>query len=118
LKLLVNENIQRQVVEALRQAGWDILWAAEVSPRAEDLDILGRARGEGRVILTFDKDYGEYLFRLGVAAPPGIILARLRLRSPDAVARALQTALSRDLPWEVHFSVITEVRVRMTPIQR
>jgi predicted nuclease of predicted toxin-antitoxin system len=36
--------------------------------------VFALARAEGRVLLTFDKDFGELAFRRGLQAAPGVIL--------------------------------------------
>jgi len=80
---------------------------------AEDEPILQRARVEGRVVLTFDKGFGEIAVRSGLEAPCGVALFRLRGISPAVDnARALAALGSRD-DWAGHFAVVTETRIRM-----
>jgi predicted nuclease of predicted toxin-antitoxin system len=86
-RLLANENVPADAVEAIRQAGHDLAWVRETSPGATDEVVLAQALAERRVLLTFDKDFGELAFRRGLQATPGIILLRPRLRSPDYVVR-------------------------------
>jgi predicted nuclease of predicted toxin-antitoxin system len=61
-KFLANENVPGDVVEAARQAGYDLAWIAESSPGANHETVLAIAVADGRVLLTFDKDFGEIAF--------------------------------------------------------
>jgi hypothetical protein len=40
---------------------------------------LERAQREGRVVMTFDKDFGELAFRHGLAASVGVVLFRITI---------------------------------------
>jgi predicted nuclease of predicted toxin-antitoxin system len=61
--LLANENFPLDAVEALRTAGHDVLWIRTESPGIADTEVLARAVAERRVLITFDKDFGELAFR-------------------------------------------------------
>jgi hypothetical protein len=64
MKLLANENFPGEAVRALRARGHDVLWVRREMPGAPDADVVGRARSEGRLLVTFDKDFGELAFHL------------------------------------------------------
>ena len=76
-KLLANENVAADVVSALRADGHDGVWIKEVGRGSTNEVVLAMALAENRVLLTFDKDFGELAFRLGRPATPGVILLRL-----------------------------------------
>jgi uncharacterized protein with PIN domain len=44
---------------ALRTEGFDVLSISELSPGISDDVVLKLARDQGRILLTFDRDYGE-----------------------------------------------------------
>jgi hypothetical protein len=73
---------------------------------------------EDRVLLTFDKDFGELAFRLGLAATPGVILFRPRLRSPDYLVRFARAVLAQGHAWKGHFAVAEEDRLRLVPLPK
>src|SRR2546423_1056645 len=77
-RFLANENAPREAVLAARAAGLDVTWMVELQPGAGDEIVLALAQREDRVLVTFDKDFGELVFRHGRAGSPGVIL----LRSP------------------------------------
>ena len=116
LRLLANEKVLLDAVVALRTAGHDVMWARDVCTGATDARVLTLAREEDRIVLTFDKDFGELVFRAGVQASPGVILIRMRASSPVvAAARTVAVVTSRE-DWRGHFSVADDHHLRMTPL--
>ncbi len=115
-KFLANENVPGEVIEAARQAGHDVAWVAESSPGADDDAVLAVALAEGRVLATFDKDFGEMAFRQGKSATCGIILFRPRVRSPAYLAQFLLGVLAQSVTWEGNFSVAQEGKLRVVPL--
>ena len=61
LRLLANENIPRLLIEQLRQRGHDVSWIREQNRGISDPLVLANAMKEARVLLTMDKDFGEYV---------------------------------------------------------
>ena len=116
MRLLANENFPGLAITALRSHGHDVVWIREDSPGISDHDVLSRATAEGRILITFDKDFGELVFRLGLNAPSGVILFRIPPDSPSFVAQTAVTVLESRTDWAGHFSVVDENRVRMTPL--
>jgi predicted nuclease of predicted toxin-antitoxin system len=74
---LLNENFPRPAIAKLRAAGWDVIAVGELEASATDPRVMARARAEGRWLATFDRDYGELVFRRGLAPPPLILLLRV-----------------------------------------
>ena len=116
MRLLANENFPGLAITAMRSHGHDVAWVREDSPGISDHAVLSRATTEERILITFDKDFGELVFRLGLKAPSGIILFRIPPDSPSFVAQTAVTVLESRTNWAGHFSVIDENRVRMTPL--
>ena len=76
MRWLVDECVDAGLVARLRASGHDVVYMAEVLPAASDADVLARAQGETRLLLTEDKDFGDLVFRRGRKVP-GIVLLRL-----------------------------------------
>ena len=91
-------------------------WVRTDAPGSSDLEILERAQRENRIVLTFDKDFGELAFRSGLPALSGIILFRISAPSAAYVARAAATALESRTDWAGYFAVVEDRRIRMTPL--
>ena len=64
MKFLADESVDRQIVEGLRQAGFDVGSVTEMKPGIADEIVLERANKEKAILLTADKDFGELIFRL------------------------------------------------------
>ena len=86
MRFLEGENFPGEAVRGLRAAGHDVAWVQEVAAGSKDKAVLQRAQDEERVLITFDKDFGELAFRRGLPASSGTIL--LRLAAPSAVCMA------------------------------
>jgi predicted nuclease of predicted toxin-antitoxin system len=116
VRFLANENIPGALVGALRDLGHDVVWARQDTPGAPDEEKLAVAQSEARLVVTFDKDFGELAFRSGLTAAAGVIL--LRVPAPatqEAVGRLADVVTGRS-DWAGHFSVIEPNRIRMTPL--
>lgn len=116
MKILANENFPGDTVAALRAAGHDVLWARTDMAGSDDDAILQRAQAEERLVLTFDKDFGNLAFQWGLPATCGVILMRLVIQSPEvATTRTLEALHGRD-DWRGKFAVIDEHRIRLRPL--
>jgi len=118
MRFLANEYFPRAAVEALRTGGHDVAWVRTVSPGATDEQVLERARAEDRVLLTFDKDFGDLVLHRGLVSSPGVVLFRIPLTGPDDVARRVTKALEARADWSGHFSVVGPESTRMRPLSR
>ena len=116
MQILADENFPRSAVIALRSAGYDVAWVLEDAPGSNDADVLKRAVEESRVLITFDTDFGELVFRLGLPASSGIILFRVSISSPAQIAQATITVIQSRSDWSGHFSVVEPDRLRMIPL--
>ena len=65
MRFLADESCDFGVVRALRRAGFDVLCVSESTPRAEDLEVIGLALREKRILLTEDKDFGRLVYSHG-----------------------------------------------------
>ena len=115
-KFLADENVPGDAVEAARQAGHDLAWIAELSPSADDDAVLATSLADNRVLVTFDKDFGEMAFRQGKKATCGVVLLRPRLSTPDYLARFMVAVLGQAVNWEGNFSVAREGKLRVVPL--
>lgn len=113
MRFLADENFPLDAVEALRENGHDVAWIRADSPGIADPLILERAQIENRVVLTFDKDFGELAFRLKLLATAGIILFRIKAPSSLVIAEKVTRAIAIRDDWYGHFSVVEDDKVRM-----
>ncbi|MBI2688886.1 MAG: DUF5615 family PIN-like protein [Acidobacteria bacterium] len=59
MRLLTDENFPKLIVEALRSADHDVLWARTALPSWKDNALLDFAESDGRIMLTLDKDFWQ-----------------------------------------------------------
>ena len=65
MRFLADESCDFSVVRALREARHDVLAIVEISPAAEDAEVLKTALSEKRILLTEDKDFGQLVHAHG-----------------------------------------------------
>ncbi len=120
MRILADENFPADAIAALRDKGHDVTWVQTDAPGSSDDQVLARAQKEERILVTFDKDFGELAFRAQLPATSGIILLRISAPSPSHVARVTVEALASRTDWAGHFAVVEDDRIRMTslPAQR
>lgn len=117
-RLLANENFPRQSVTSLREHGHDVTSISELAPSIGDTAVMEMANREERWILTFDRDYGDLIFRRNLAPPPGIILFRLTDYHPALPAMRAEGVLSSKEAAEGGFFVVTDRGQRWRPYLR
>jgi hypothetical protein len=111
MRFLANENFPGDAVTALRSEAHDVLWVRTENPGSTDKQVLERAIRERRVLLTFDKDFGELAWNTRLPAECGVVLFRLPLLAGGS-SRIVEVLTSRS-NWSGHFSVVEASRIRM-----
>jgi uncharacterized protein YecE (DUF72 family)/predicted nuclease of predicted toxin-antitoxin system len=116
VRFLANENFPLDAVEAVRKLGHDVGWIRIDAPGSKDRDVLQRAMKEQRILLTFDKDFGDLAFQADLPATCGVVLFRVQAKSSSALAALVAAGLTSRLDWAGNFSVIEPRRIRMRPL--
>ena len=62
MKFLVDRCAGRRLAVWLRSQGHDVVESRDRGPDPGDRVLLGWADNEGRILLTMDKDFGEFIF--------------------------------------------------------
>ena len=115
MRLLVDVGVGTAVEGLLRECGHDVLAVRDVDPRLPDAQVLARALRERRLVITMDKDFGDLVYRRGLAHT-GVLLLRLEDATGEekrAVVRAIFEQYGEGLPGR--FSVYQDGRLRMRP---
>jgi predicted nuclease of predicted toxin-antitoxin system len=74
MHILANENLPLDAVVLLRSDGHDVWWVRSEAPGMTDREVLHRATLDDRLIVTFDKDFGELAFNARLSVTTGIVL--------------------------------------------
>ncbi|NUM54205.1 MAG: DUF5615 family PIN-like protein [Candidatus Hydrogenedentes bacterium] len=116
MKILADANIEGALVKWLRAKQVDVLWACELPDGTPDTALVERANSERRILLTYDRDFGDLAIRQRLAIT-GVVLLRFKPRKvvprlallqkhwPNIEQRALN-----------HFMVVTDSTIRVRPL--
>jgi predicted nuclease of predicted toxin-antitoxin system len=116
MRFLADENFPGAAITALKAAGHDVTWIKVAKPGASDKEVLTWATREERVLLTFDKDFGELAGRAAPSQKSGVVLLRISPARTDEGIKRLVDLISAPSDWIGHFSIIEPGRVRMRPL--
>jgi len=83
MRLAADENLEKSIVDWLRQAGHDVFYGAEETAGDDDDIFLSRVTAQNRIVITNDLDLGE-LVRKKARACAGLVLIRCTLQSSAA----------------------------------
>ena len=102
---------------ALEAVGHDVVWVKVANPGASDPEVLAWAAREERVLLTFDKEFGELAGKSPLPPACGVILMRVPMPRPDNAGKRLAELITARDDWVGYFSVIEPGRVRMRSLK-
>lgn len=86
MRFLADESCDSIIIKTLREAGHDVLAIGEITPRAEDSEVIRLAHGKNRILLTGDKDFGQLIFAHGEKSL-GVLFLRFSFPARAQIAR-------------------------------
>src|SRR5437763_10183392 len=116
MRLLANENLPIASVRRLREKGHDVFAVAESMPASKDEGVLSLAAQEGRILLTFDRDYGKLIYGRGMAAPVGVVYLRFVPTTPLQPAEVVLD-LAQVVNLENRYTVVEPHQIRQRPLR-
>ena len=112
MKFLADENISQRVVNSLRSKGTDIISLKELTSGVSDETVLYIANHQQRVLITFDSDFSELVFKQKLKSR-GVILLKFTPKSSQQVAEIISNALKSQAKIEEHFLIVREKKIRV-----
>ena len=104
MRLLFDENMPGQVAALLSARGYEI---ERVELSASDHDILAASSDSPTLLFTYDKDFGELIYREHREQPAGVLLIRDPSLKPRPLADLIHRLLSEGhVKLEGYFSVL------------
>ncbi|MCC7201110.1 MAG: DUF5615 family PIN-like protein [Nitrospirae bacterium] len=95
MKFLADMGVSMSTVLALREHGHEAVHLREENlGRLPDGAIMEKARREGRIVLTFDLDFGDIL-AASAQTLPSVIIFRLHNQIPSSVTPKLLKVISK-----------------------
>lgn len=89
MRFVADENIEREVVERLRQAGHSVWFIIEMTRGIKNGAVLAFANQQQALLLTADKDFGELIFRQQLGSLGVVLLRFPPAMSPEQKAEAV-----------------------------
>ena len=116
IKFLADENIPLLVTDELKKVGLEIESIFIIKRGMKDIEILKLAYENDQVIITFDKDFGQLVFK-DEERTKGVILLRFIPSSPAKITTILKEVLNKpDFNPYKKFTVIHEKHIRMVDL--
>lgn len=110
---LANENFPRPSIILLRQNGFTIKSIQEEFPGISDDLVINMASEMNLIILTFDSDYGELIFKYSINNPPAVVYFRDKGSDPLFAGNLLLSILSKhEIVLLNSFTVVEEKNIR------
>src|ERR1043166_9517212 len=94
MKLLANENFPLKSVEYFKSKNFDIKAIGVDNPSIKDSVVIEIAIEEERTILTFDRDYGELIFKYSYKPAQGVIYLRLDEFEPEEPGKLIESLIN------------------------
>ncbi len=118
MKFLADENVPLPSALLLRRLGYDVRHIAQDCPGEKDSAVMETAKNEERIIITFDRDYGELIFRRMLPAPAGIIYLRFEPYYPTEAGEIIASMIeTTGISFAGKFTVIkSDGHIRQRPL--
>lgn len=112
MKFIANENIPLASVKVLRDSGYEVFAISEESPGISDVEVLKKACSNRLIVITFDRDYGELIFKNKHLPPAGIVYLRFMPDYPEQAAEILLKIIENGILLEDKFTIIDSNKLR------
>jgi len=109
---MADESVDYRIVKKLRENKFNVISGHEKYKGAKDREILEITTLEDAVLLTEDKDFGEWVFAHKVKS--GVILLRYKSEEIEKVTESLIKILNKfKEKLKKKFTVITPKKIRI-----
>ncbi|WP_165940131.1 DUF5615 family PIN-like protein [Dyadobacter psychrotolerans] len=113
--ILADENIDHKLIKELRLAGFDVFSIYESRRGSPDESIIEMSRNPPKIILTEDKDFGEWVYAHNVK-DISVLFLRYHFKDTDSIVKILLELLSKQRENLFgHFTTVTIHKIRSRP---
>ncbi len=118
MNVLADEGFNGNLVRGLRNKGFVVEWILELNPGITDLKVIEYAKVNKQILLTEDKDFGEWIFAHQIK---GLTIIFVRYKADEIlfIAQNLNQILYELKPMaerEHEFITITSNKIRRRKI--
>jgi len=114
-KILADESVSGIIIRDLRQSGLDLDAIIELNPGIPDSEVIQIAKDNSSILITEDKDFGEWVFAHKVRGLSVIFVRYMHGDQVDisaAIQQILANKESYPLDTNHYFVTITKQKVR------
>lgn len=114
LKILADEDVDYRIVKELRNKGFEVVSVLEDYKSISDKEVLKIAKKQGALLITEDKDFGEWVFAHKEKSV-GIIFLRYK---PDELKKITESLINLLLKYtDSLYKKFTVIKVNKTRIR-
>lgn len=110
--ILADENIHSFIITTLRDAGFEVVSVREVASGIEDEKVIQMALENNWLLLTQDKDFGEWVFAHHTEGLT-VLFLRYSFGEFQSIAQTLVRLLNSPQMERPFFATITTNKIRM-----
>lgn len=78
--ILADEGLNGNIVRHLRESGFEVDWILEINPGIPDEQVIEYAKHNKKILITENKDFGEWIFAHKIV---GLTIIFLRYERQD-----------------------------------
>jgi len=109
--IVADENVDHSIIATLRKKGYKVISIAENYSGFTDEDVIGVVKTYEGVLVTEDKDFGEWVFAHG-AKGFSVILLRYAPKEVDLIIKNILTTIKKIEKSRHMFVTITRNKTR------
>lgn len=110
--ILADENVHYFIIKTLREAGFTVVSVSELSKGIKDDAVIRWAVENNYLLLTEDKDFGEWVFAHHVA-DLSVLFLRYSFEEFEKIATTLRFFLQSEVLNHPVFITITPKKIRI-----
>jgi predicted nuclease of predicted toxin-antitoxin system len=110
--ILADENVHGSIIQALRNAGFKVTSVAESSSGIKDENVIQLALRYDYILLTEDKDFGEWVFAHHIQNL-NVLFLRYAFHEFEEIAQSVILLLKSDQLIRPFFATITPKKIRV-----
>jgi predicted nuclease of predicted toxin-antitoxin system len=110
--ILADENIHGYIIKTLREAGFEIVSVQETAKGIKDHNVIQLALQHDYLLLTEDKDFGEWVFAHHVK-DLSVLFLRYSFYEYKEIAQTLVHLLKTQTLERPFFAAITTKKIRI-----